>query len=67
MYRQCLLIRGDCKQVAWIPAILARVGKYVRIRSVDGWLVEAAWGIGEYGFKTGDGRGYRSDFNSLGA
>ena len=38
-YRQCALKRGSTSQVAWIPEEFARVGKVLRIKEQDGWMV----------------------------
>lgn len=38
-YTQCRLQRGTTQQVAWIPSEFAVRGKYIRIKSVDGWRV----------------------------
>lgn len=41
MYRQCLLTHNRTSQVAWIPAELAVVGRYVRIETWN-WEVKSA-------------------------
>lgn len=45
VYAQCKLRRGNTFQTAWIPSVLAKTGKYLKIRGVDGWLVV---GVGKY-------------------
>lgn len=40
-YRQAVIHRGTRWRVAWIPAALAIVGKFVKIHDEDGWKV--AW------------------------
>lgn len=39
-YRQCTLIKKNLKQVAYIPAKYAIVGKYLRIGDDNGWKVD---------------------------
>ena len=36
---QCLLQKGETKQMAWIPEKFAKRGKVVRLRDEDGWRV----------------------------
>jgi hypothetical protein len=37
--KQCLLIRGNRRQIAWLPVKFAVAGKFVRLHDVDGWKV----------------------------
>lgn len=39
LYTQCTLRRINTEQKAWIPAELAKVGNYLKIRGVNGWKV----------------------------
>lgn len=45
VYAQCRLQRGNVQQVAWIPSVFAKRGKYLRIKGVDGWRVI---GVGKF-------------------
>lgn len=45
VYVQCRLQRGNTFTTAWIPSVFAKVGQYLRIKSVDGWKVV---GVGKY-------------------
>ncbi len=42
-YRQCWLVRGPARQMAWIPEKFAAQGRYLRLTdagvSQDGWQV----------------------------
>ena len=42
-YNQCWLVRGNARQMAWIPAKFAVAGRYLRLTdagvSEDGWKV----------------------------
>lgn len=40
MYRQCVLQRGTEGDVAWIPEIHAKPGKFLRIGDENGWQVK---------------------------
>lgn len=48
-HTQCLLQRGNEKQVTWIPSEFARQGHIVKLKSrgsdewSDGWEVKEAW------------------------
>lgn len=41
--KQCLLVRGDRRVVAWLPVKFAVAGKYVRLLEVDGWKVQRVY------------------------
>jgi len=41
-HTQCRMRRGDVHTVAWIPSRFAVVGKYLKLRGENGWLVESA-------------------------
>jgi len=43
-YVQCTMRRGNTEHTAWIPEKFAKVGKYIRIKEVDGWKVIRAGG-----------------------
>lgn len=40
--KQCTLRRGNVHTVSWIPSKYAIEGKYIKLKDVDGWLVEHA-------------------------
>ena len=40
---QCKLGRKDIIDIAWIPNKFAKVGKYLRIKEVNGWKVLEVW------------------------
>jgi hypothetical protein len=35
-----VLRRGNVTTVSWLPEKFAKSGKYVKLKGVDGWLVE---------------------------
>lgn len=43
-YKQCKLIKGTTSQTAWIPEKFAVVGKFLKIKSDDGWQVMSIGG-----------------------
>ncbi|KKN11219.1 hypothetical protein LCGC14_1028770 [marine sediment metagenome] len=42
-YNQCLLVKGKRQQVAWIPGKFALMGKILRLKDEDGWLVSQVY------------------------
>jgi len=42
-YTQCKLRKGSLNQVTWIPSKFAKVGKVLRLKNDDGWVVEEVW------------------------
>ncbi len=38
---QCKLRKGDTYTTSWLPQKFANVGKYVKLKNIDGWLVES--------------------------
>jgi len=42
-YKQCLLKKGTKTCVSWIPAKFAKVGKVLRLKDDDGWVVQEIW------------------------
>ena len=38
--KQCTLRNGDKTQMVWIPLKFAKKGKYLKIKTENGWLVE---------------------------
>ena len=38
-YRQCELKRGETRMTSWIPEEFAKVGKVLKLKDVDGWVV----------------------------
>lgn len=44
LYRQCLLVKSEkIYQLAWIPRQFAVVGKPLRLRDEDGWVVDKVY------------------------
>ena len=42
-YSQCKLRKGNLNQVTWIPSKFAKVGKVLRLKDDDGWVVTEIW------------------------
>lgn len=40
MYCQCVLRKGDNIQVSWIPEKFAEVGRVLRLKEDNGWVVQ---------------------------
>ena len=40
-FRQCELKRGKVKRTSWIPEGFAKVGKVVKLKDEDGWVVSS--------------------------
>lgn len=38
---QCELVKGETHTVSWILSNFAKVGKYLKLKGVDGWLVKS--------------------------
>lgn len=38
--RQCSLRKGNASHTAWIPTKFAKIGKVLKIKGVDGFVVE---------------------------
>ena len=44
-YTQCKLKKGNFNRVTWIPTKFAKVGKVLRLKDDDGWVVQEIWKI----------------------
>ena len=45
LYRQCELVNGDKRRVAFIPNEKAKAGKILRIGDEDGWRVAKTYDV----------------------
>lgn len=41
LYVQCQLSKGSMKTTAWLPQKFAKVGKALKIKGKDGWVVKS--------------------------
>ena len=62
---QCLLRKGETKQVAWIPEKFAKRGKVVRLRDEDGWRVVETYTSKPPEFVREHERDHRTAFPSI--
>ena len=58
-YTQCLLVRGNCYQMAWIPAEVGFVGETIRTKDGLDWLVAEAYSVKDYAVVNRDSQQYK--------
>jgi len=42
-YTQCLLEKNKITQISWIPAKFVKIGKVLKLKGEDGWLVKETY------------------------